>query len=84
MNEHVPPVRSQEELRSRQTAWLGQEDEQGRGIPGFFLGLLFGPIGWIVIIFLRPGHDEAVRREAERQRVVAEAAEWNAREAGQG
>ena len=57
---------------------------KGRGIPGFFLGLVFGPIGWIVIIFLRPGHEEAVRREAERQRVVAEAAQRNAREAGAG
>ena len=61
-------------------AFIGHQ--RGRPVAGFFLGLLLGPIGLIVVLFVRPSHDEQVRREAERLRVAAEAADQVARDTG--
>lgn len=52
-------------------AYIGHR--KGRPWLGFVLGLITGVLGWIVMAFVRPTHDELVRREKERQSIVREA-----------
>jgi hypothetical protein len=46
---------------------------RGRGGAGFCLGLILGPLGVFLTIFLTPTHEVLVSRERERLRVQDEA-----------